>query len=186
MTTVTLRSVGLCAHFSPVGDRAFRYALGLARRYRLQLNVFDFLQSPFESHDAATDPAKLPAGERDRLLVRADRLLREYYEERLGDWLDVGFRVCEGREDVELRRCLMRKEYELLIIPYLERGGLFGTTPVEEFACHFMSPVVLVGRWRKVRYYLNQQAALLTDRLNLFRGTWRVLRPANTGCCLGG
>lgn len=164
MTMVTLKSVGLCAHYSPVGDRAFRYALALARRDRIQLNIFHFSAEP---------------------QARADFELRQYYEDRLGDYLDVGFRVCEGEKTVELRRCLFRGEYQLLVVPYLERGAPFGETTIEDFALRFLSPVVLVGRWRKVRYYLNSQAMLLADRLNLFRGTWRPIPHLNSSCAVG-
>ena len=184
MTTLTLKSIGLCAHFSPVGDRAMRYALALAKRYQLQLNIFAFPHSPFEPPDQDT-PQGIQDEEREKNLVLADRQLRMYYEDRLGDYLDVGFRVCEGQEGVELRRCLKRGEYELLVIPYLETGGTFGNMPIEEFATHFLAPVVLVGRWRKVRYYLNAQAVLLADKLNLFRGTWRKLNDVDASCGIG-
>jgi hypothetical protein len=182
---LTLKSIGLCAHFSPVGDRAMRYALALSRRYGLQLNVFAFPQSPFEPHTDAKQGEPLRTEERERSLVLADRQLRMYYEDRLGDYLDVGFKVCDGREGVELRRCLKRGEYQLLVIPYLETGGTFGNMPIEDFAQHFLAPVVLVGRWRKVRYYLNAQAALLADKLNLFRGTWRQLHTVDASCSIG-
>ncbi len=180
MTMLSLTAVGLCAHYSPVGDRAMRYALGLARKYDIQLNIFTFLRSPFR-RPGETEPEMSPE-ERQQKLIRADRRIREYYEDRLGDYLQVGFRVCEGRENIELRRCLKRKEYDLLVIPYLETGGNFAGVPIEEFAYHFMSPVVLVGRWRKVRYYLNPQAALLADKLLLFKGTWRPIRPVSSSC----
>jgi hypothetical protein len=184
MTTLTLKSVGLCAHYSPVGDRAMRYALALAKRYQLQLNIFAFPKSPFEPHDATEADEPATALEREQNLVLADRQLRMYYEDRLGDYLDVGFKVCEGREGVALRRCLLRGEYELLVMPYLDTGAPFGGIPIEEFARHFLAPVVLVGRWRKVRYYLNAQAVLLADKLNLFRGTWRKLNEVDASCSI--
>jgi hypothetical protein len=170
MTIVTLKSVGLCAQPSPVGDRAFRYALSLAKRYRLQLNVFGFL------------PGQPSPEERPRALVRADRELREYYDCRAGDYLDVGFKICDGGEEVELRRCLRRGEYQVLVIPYPDRGATFGDVPVEDFARRFLAPVVLVGPWRKVRYYLNAQAALIADKLHLYEGTWRPLPPVESSC----
>ncbi len=182
MTTLTLKSVGLCAHYSPVGDRAMRYALALAKRHQLQLNIFAFPNSPFLVHDPDQPDGPVRDVDRERNLILADRQLRMYYEGRLGDYLDVGFRVCEGREGTELRRCLKRREYELLVIPYLETGGAFGNMPIEEFARHFLAPVVLVGRWRRVRYYLNAQAVLLADKLNLFRGTWRKLNDVDASC----
>ena len=184
MTTLTLKSVGLCAHYSPVGDRAMRYALALARRYHLQLNIFSFVHDPFHPGVLPTLD-EIPPDEREHRIAAADLELREYYEDRLGDYLDVGFRVCEGSENIELRRCLKRGEYQLLVVPYHEHGGSFGDLPVEEFALRFLAPVVLVGRWRKVRYYLNAQAAMLADKLNLFRGTWRSLHPVDRSCEIG-
>jgi hypothetical protein len=179
MTTLSISSVGLCAHFSTTGDRALRYALSLARARGLQLNVFSFLQSPFGAHGPLEVCTK---EERDRLMIQTEYGLRSYYEDRLRDYLDVGFKVCEGDEEVELRRCLKGGEYQLLVIPYLEHGGYFANMPVEEFANRFLSPVVLVGPWRKVRYYLNAQAAHLADRLHLYEGTWRQLPQQAMSC----
>ena len=119
MTTQSLKAIGLCAHYSPVGDRAMRYALALARKYGIQLNIFTFLHSPWRG---GVRGAEMDPEEHQRRVIKADRRLREYYENRLGDYLEVGFRVCEGRENVELRRCLKRKEYDLLVVPYLETG----------------------------------------------------------------
>ena len=179
MTTLTLRSVGLCADFSPTGDRAFRYALSLARSHHLQLNVFAFLDSPAETGG----PTEGLSGEdRDRRMIAMDRKLREYYEHRLGTFLDVGFKVCEGNHGEELRHCLKRKEYQVLVIPYSDHGMPFSGMPVEEFATRFLSPVVLVGPWRKVRYYLNPQAVHLKDNLHLFEGTWRAIPTIDTRC----
>jgi len=179
MTTLTLKAVGLCADFSPTGDRAFRYALSLARSHHLQLNVFAFLDNPFEP-GASTEG--LSAEDRERHIIAMDRELREHYEDRLGTFLDVGFKVCEGDEGEELRHCLKRKEYQVLVIPYRDHGMPFSSMPVEEFATRFLSPVVLVGPWRKVRYYLNPQAVHLKDKLHLYEGTWRQIPTIDVGC----
>jgi hypothetical protein len=175
MTTVSLESVGLCAHLSATGDRAFRYALSLAKTKGLQLNIFSFLRSPFSSGDAERPPERMPRTERQNRVDETDREMRFYYEDRLGDFVDVGFRVCEGHENVELRRCLRRREYETLIVPYLERGGLFGQLSFEDFANRFAAPIVLVGPWRRTRYWLNPPAVLIADRLCLHDGAWRAL-----------
>ena len=181
MTTTPLDAVGLCAHPSPTGDRAFRYALSFAKAQGLQLNVFTFLPSPWLPVDG---PIEMSDAERAAALIEADRRVRLYYEDRFGDFIDVGFRVCEGRKEVELRRCLKRREYQVLVVPYFARGGPFGDLPVEEFAYRFTSPVVLVGPWRKVRYWLNPPAALIVDRLHLYEGTWRVIPRPETSCAL--
>jgi hypothetical protein len=182
MTIVTLQAVGLCSHYSRTGDRAFRFALGLARKRHLQLNVFAFVQSPFEVYEPKGGPCALPRKEQERIAIEQDRRLREYYDLRLGDFLDVGFRVCEGCETTELRRCLRRHEFEVLVIPYLGKGASFGNVPAEEFALHFMSPVVLVGDGNR-RYHLNPQAELIVDKLGLAAGSWRpvsVLQEAGS------
>ena len=179
MTTLTLKAVGLCADYSPSGDRAFRYALSLARSHNLILNVFAFLENPFAPDPTVT---ALAPRERERRIIEEDRKLRLYYEDRLGDFVDVGFKICEGREGEELRLCLKRKEYQLLVIPYRDHGMPFGDMPVEEFAYRFLSPVVLVGPWRKVRYWLNAQAVHLKDKLHLYEGTWRPIPRIDLGC----
>jgi hypothetical protein len=176
MTIITLQSVGFCADETPVGDRAFRFAADLAERRGLQLNVFAFLQSPFEPYDPERSRlCNLPRAERDAMLVARDRRLREYYDERLGDFLDVGFRVCEDCETMELRRCLKRREFQVLVIPYHGPGATFGNVPVEEFAVDFLSPVVLVGAGPWFPHRLNPQAELIRDQLDLPDGAW--LRP---------
>jgi len=179
MTTLTINAVGLCADYSPSGDRAFRYALSLARAHGLQLNVFAFLEDPFEPGSGV---GGLSRQERESRMIAADRKLRLHYEDRLADFVDVGFKVCEGREGEELRRCLKRREYQLLVVPYRDHGMPFGDMPVEEFANRFLSPVVLVGPWRKVRYYLNAQAVHLSDKLHLYEGTWRAIPTADVRC----
>ena len=73
MTTLSIKAVGLCAHYSPVGDRALRYALSLARSRTLQLNVFSFLQSPFGLHE---DLPPLGPEERDRRSIQSDCKVR--------------------------------------------------------------------------------------------------------------
>ena len=81
---------------------------------------------------------------------------------------------------MELRRCLKRGEYQLLVIPYLETGGTFGNMPIEEFATHFLAPVVLVAmawisltalRLERVEAQANRRAAA-EERTRL--ALWRM------------
>ena len=68
------------------------------------------------------------------------------FDPRLGDYVDVGFRLCEGNDEVELRKCFKKGDYEVLVIGYNEKGAAFGgTTTIEAFAEKFHGPVVLVG-----------------------------------------
>ena len=173
MTIVSVNSIGLCAHFSEKGDWAFDFAFALTRKHKCQLNIFYFLRSPYEKY---VEPPGKGRKIDDQVLVATDRKLREYYDKCLGEYVDVGFKVCEEtRHAKELRTCLMQREYELLIIPYLERDITFGNIPIEEFAYRFTSPVVLVGPDRPDRYYLNPPAALLVDKLELPPESWKEI-----------
>ncbi|RJP25974.1 MAG: universal stress protein [Candidatus Abyssobacteria bacterium SURF_5] len=165
MTTVGLDSVGLCAHFSEKGDWAFDFAFALAQKNKCQLNIFYFLRSPYERY---SEPPNQGRKLDDQILIATDRKLREYYDKCLGEYVDVGFKVCEeSRHAKELRTCLMHREYQLLIIPHLEKGITFGNIPIEEFAYRFTAPVVLVGPDRPNQYHLNPSATLLADKLGL-------------------
>jgi hypothetical protein len=204
MTIPALESVALCAWLTPAGDRAFRYAFALARRRGLRLEVFSFVESPFELRSPGLAPGVLPAAARRDVVLAADRDVRFYYEPRLGDFVDVGFRVCDGPEELELRRCLSRRQYQVLVLPYAERGGPFGRSSIEEFALRFPAPVVLVSAPRPhgaapgaraslrprgaapgaggVRFWLNEPAALIAHELRIGAGAWRRVEPASARC----
>ncbi|MBI5116578.1 universal stress protein [Candidatus Poribacteria bacterium] len=174
MTTVGVNDIGLCAHFSQKGDWAFDFAFRVARESKCQLNIFYFLRSPYEKY---SEPLGPPRKIEDKILVQTDRRVREYYDKCLGEFVDVGFKVCEeSRHAKELRTCLMHREYQLLVVPYLEKGITFGNIPIEEFAYRFQAPVVLVGPDRADQYFLNPPAVLILDRMNLPAGSWQEIR----------
>jgi hypothetical protein len=143
----------------------------LARDRHAALNIFQFLESPYE---APLDAAPADTCQRSRYGaegIQADRALREYYDERLGDFVDVGFRVCESaRHNRELRRCLKRKEYQLLFIPYPQCGATFANMPIEEFAFRFGAPIALVGPERPDQIRLNPPAMLIVRSTAPFLG----------------
>jgi len=94
-----MKAIGFCSHFIPQGDWAFDYALKLARTRNLQLNIFHWLASPFRlrrdmvyADDEQTHVERVT----EELKLRKDRELREYYDERLGDFVDVGFRFARA------------------------------------------------------------------------------------------
>src|SRR5271157_1386675 len=94
-----VKGVGLCAVFSRQGDWAFDYALFLARHHRTRLNIFHFLESPYKLRRDVVfiDAEKTETGQvTPELIARKDQELRHAFEERLGDYEEVGFRVCEG------------------------------------------------------------------------------------------
>ena len=173
MVTAALHAVGFCAHYSEQGDWAFDYALELSRRHEIQLNVFHFLADPYDPEAVA--PTYLSATELRRLTVERERELRMYYDERAGDYLEVGFRLCEDREWLELHRCLMEREFQILVLGYAAREARFAGKPIEEFAESFVCPVVLVGPDHSRQLHLNGPATLMTGILGLPEGSWEKI-----------
>lgn len=173
MTTVSIESVGLCAHFSASGDWAFDFALELARRRAAQLNVFHFLADPYDPADRTG--VGLSAVEREKLIVERERVLRFTYEDRLGDWLKVGFRLCEDREWTELHRCLLSREFQVLVLPWPTLDATFGGVPLQTFAGAFVCPVVLIGPGSVTEVHLNSPAALIADQLGLRHTRWSIV-----------
>ena len=165
MTVPALRAVGFCAHYSQQGDWAFDYALRLSKSYSLQLNVFHFLADPYAFPPETT--RHISKSERDRLAIEKERELRMYYDELAGDYLEVGFRLCENNEWTELHRCLVKREFQVLVLGYPSEESVFGGRPILEFANAFVSPVVLVGPRRPGEFYLNAAAVLMWDRLGM-------------------
>jgi hypothetical protein len=165
MTVIRLKAVGFCAHYSRQGDWAFDYALRLSRENSLRLNVFHFLADPYDPND--TTGQCITRAERTRLAVEKERELRLYYDELAGDYLEVGFRLCEDNEWTELHRCLLKREFQVLVLGYVGRYATFGGKPILEFADAFVSPVVLVGPSSSDEYYLNSAAVLIREKLGL-------------------
>ena len=142
MTTLSIKSIGFCVNYTPQGDRAFALALDLARRNHLQLNIFHFLHDPY---DAASPRDPLTGKEREQRLIELERTMRLYYDEMLGDYLDVGFRLCERNERTELHRCLAKREFQLLVMAYPNEDACFGNQPLLTFVSSFVCPVIVVG-----------------------------------------
>jgi len=176
MTIPRIESVGFCAHYSEQGDWAFEYALGLCRLNELRLNVFHFLSSPYEPDQGRM--AELPRDELERIAVERERELRLYYDHMAGDYLEVGFRLCYDDSWTELHRCLMAREFQLLVLAVPHEDTRFARRPIEEWAEMFISPVLLVGPEGPDRFRLNSRAALLVDRLGLPAGEWSIIQGA--------
>lgn len=176
MAIPTVNALGFCAHYSPQGDWAFDYALRLSRSHSIQLNVFHFLSDPYNMEDNAAD--LLSHAERARLAVAREKELRLYYDQRAGDYLDVGFRLCEDAEWVELHRCLVVREFQVLILAYVTLDAMFGGRPIEEFADAFICPVVLVGPSDPREFRLNSRAQLIIDKLGLESTEWSLVHGA--------
>lgn len=177
-----MNGVGLCAIFSRQGDWAFDYALSLARHYKTKLNIFHFLESPYilrrdvvfvDAEKTETAPVS------PELIAQKDREMREMFDPRLGDYVDVGFRLCEGNDEWELRKCFRKGEYEVLVIGYnAKRADFGGTTKIEVFAAKFKGPVVLVGPDAPDSFYLNRPASDRFNDLLIPAGKWtRIETP---------
>jgi hypothetical protein len=174
-----MQGVGLCATFSRQGDWAFDYALDLARRNNTKLNIFQFLESPYTMRrdvvfvDAEKTKTEVVS---DDLVAKKDKELRMQYDDKLGEFSDVGFRLCEGASEVELKKCFRRGDYEVLVIGYQERNADFGgTTTIEKFADKFNGPVVLIGPDDPNSFYINDKAKEMVDELNIPSGKWQLI-----------
>ncbi len=174
-----MKGIGLCALFSRQGDWAFDYALTLARKHGTKLNIFHFLESPYAIRrdvvfvDAEKTQTAVVSPE---LIAQKDKALRETYDDRLGDYVEVGFRLCEGSHEWELKKCFKKGDYELLVIGYEGKGHDFGgTTTIEEFAGRFHGPLVLVGPDAPDSFTINEKAKALLDQLDLPEGKWHLL-----------
>jgi hypothetical protein len=175
MTVQRISRVGLCASMTAVGDRALDFALELAKRYAVRLDIFLFSGDPFRPHEPRGRHGELKPLDR-REAIDLEREARIYHDARLGDFVDVGFRLCEGDEDPELRRCLhFRHECDVLVLPVPFAGCMFGGRPIGEFAESLPCPVVLVGPKESGPPRLNSAAGLLAERLGLEVADWQPL-----------
>lgn len=176
MTRQGLYAVGFCAHYSQQGDWAFDYALRLAQNNGLQLNVFHFLENPYDPSDETGK--HLSPEERARIAIERERELRLYYDKLAGDYLNVGFRFCEDNEWTELHRCLLVREFQVLVLANISDGCVFAGKKIEEFAHAFVSPVVLAGPDRRDQLRLNTRAAIMAPELGLSDQTWKQIASA--------
>ncbi|NJN63879.1 MAG: hypothetical protein HC882_02695 [Acidobacteria bacterium] len=157
------------------GDWAFNLALDLAVAHGVRLDIFFFPVPPSQPHTARGrhgELAELPADKK----VELERDVRLYYDQLLGEYLNVGFRLCEGDEEPELRRCLLiRQEYDVLVLPYEGYRCHFGSRTIEAFAESMPCPTLLVGPERADQIFLNSAATVRVDDLALARGEWKRL-----------
>jgi len=162
MTTLAIKAIGFCVNYTEQGDRAFSLALKLARRNRLQFNIFHFLSDPYNPADTAY--RDLTGKKREAHLIEMERTMRLYYDDRLADYLDAGFRLCENNEWIELHRCLAKSEFQTLVLACPSADAVFGRRSLLTFAGSFVCPVIVVGPGnRDLRF--NAPARLVVDRL---------------------
>ena len=171
MAIPTFNAVGFCAHYSKQGDWAFDVALELSKANKKRLNVFHFLNDPFDHNEMQTQ--NLSHSEIEQRAIKKEKELRLYYDSRAGEYLDVGFRVCYDNSWTELHRCLLVREFQLLVLAYLKKGAFFAGKPIEEFADSFISPVILVGPDRPGQFFFNSRAVLIAPSLGIDKEKWQ-------------
>jgi hypothetical protein len=142
------------------------------------LNVFHFLEDPYDPTDI--EARILSRTERAKLAIERERELRLYYDKRAGDYLDVGFRLCEDNEWTELHRCLVIREFQVLVLGYPHAGVTFAGRAIEEFANQFVCPVVLVGPSRPRQFHINSRADLIVEKLELPNGGYTTIQQVPT------
>ena len=101
------------------------------------------------------------------MAIAEEKELRLYYDNRAGEYLNIGFRECCEDSWTELHRCLKVSEFQLLILGCPKKNAIFMRKPIEEFANDFISPVILVGPKNPEQLCLNNQAALLSFELGI-------------------
>lgn len=170
MAIPTLNAIGFCAHYSKPGDWAFDYALRLSRMHEIPLNVFHFLEDPYDPNGQSV--TNFSKAEKAKLAIERERELRIYYDTLAGDYLEVGFRLCEDNEWTELHRCLIIREFQILVLGYVRPETSFAGYPIEKFANDFICPVVLVGPDNPDQFRLNSRAALIVNQLGLPNEHW--------------
>jgi hypothetical protein len=178
MTVKRLNGIGYCARTGRVGDWAFHFALTLARRHGVRLNIFFFPTPPCNAHPSRGRRGQ-DAAMSEKEEIDLERSIRLYYDDRLGDYVNVGFRLCEGDEDPELRRCLLvRQDYDILVLAYEHYGCTFGRQRIESFAESMPCPTLLVGPEREDQVYHNSAASLWRHILGMKDDEWRSIDEA--------
>jgi hypothetical protein len=171
MSPIRLDGVGYCARISQVGDWAFDFALDLAQRNNARFNIFVF---PTSSPDIQPQHGYWPESKAqlDEEDFAFEREIRLRYENRLGNYLKIGFRLCVGEMVSELQRYLARREHAVLVLAYESGYGPSGELPVDQLVQRLQGPVVLVGPERRDEIHLNWPASLIPEQLGLTKGMW--------------
>lgn len=185
MTVQAIQGVGYCARMTSAGDWAFDFALDLAVHHDVRLDIFFFPTPPCRPHAARGRRGGLLELHEDKK-TQIEKDVRLYYDQLLGDFVNVGFRLCEGDEDPELRRCLLiRKEYDVLVLPYEGYRCHFGSKSVEDFAESMPCPTVLVGPEGPEQFFINTAAKHRAEVLGLTHRSWHHVKEVEVQPSLG-
>ena len=155
-----MTTIGLCTHICETDDWAFNFALNLVKAHNWQLNICHWLPSPYRLRrdmipDDLFHPQKsLPAN--PQLLAQLELQLRQYYDERLGDFTNVAFKLCEGMYQVEMVRCFRQHLLDLVVMGYQTQDALEpDAKPMQEFASNLTNQLVNFGHQGPSSYLLN-------------------------------
>jgi hypothetical protein len=74
----------------------------------------------------------------------------------------------------------MRRDYDVLVLPYPSRTHRFGSRPIEEFAQAMPCPTILVGPEHEHQLFVNSPARIWMDRLGLLDAVWQEIGPLSS------
>lgn len=147
------KNILLCTDFSEDADFAFLHALNLAKKYGAKLHIIHIPHSPYvyARHivDEHIPPGKGIEGQAfysKEVAEQAEKMLRDTYGPRLGDFKECVFHVACGSPDVEIIRYAKQQGIDLIVmgalgkseIERLERGSTVAS--VSKYAhCHVMA-----------------------------------------------
>lgn len=179
-----MKSIGICTQFNQSDDWAFDLGLQMARLGDHKLVICHWLKSPYRlRRDIVQNDLFSPTGTvviTPALRNQFEYQLRECFDERLGNFTNVAFKLCEGQYQVELSRCFHQHLLDLVLMGQetesQEPSG--GVRTQMEFAASFEHPIILVGIDGPNSYWLNSYADQVIAQYRLPSGWRRVEMPA--------
>jgi hypothetical protein len=167
MTVQSLKGFGCCAHLDTAGDWAYDAAFSLARQHGVVRDVVFFPEPCGEDRPSHGRRAEF-LGLSDQAKIELEKNVRLFPEDRLGGFLEMGYGLGEGDEEPELRRCLiMRRDDDLLVLPDPSRSHRFGGRPIEACAQGMPCPTILIGPEREQQLFVNSPARIWVERVGL-------------------
>ncbi|MEW5873408.1 MAG: hypothetical protein AB1894_29375 [Chloroflexota bacterium] len=183
-----MKVIGLCTRFTPADEWAFDYAFKLVKAHGWQLNICHWLHSPYRLRREMVQADLFEPGElvtaTPEVLNHLEYQLRQYFDERLGDFTNAAFKLCEGMYQVEMVRCFRQNLLDLVVMGYQEAAKISfsdetesGSLPLEEFIAGLHHPVILVGHQGPGTFLLNQKAVEWLEVLDIPEGQWTLVQP---------